>query len=212
MYCHNLTWLTHVTCKRALFCFCYHSSFNFMIYLKSVWINWLFVPNERQMWCQCSVMVMMMPIWGVMVFICRQSETARPRACHSLYNASTLLHTARSATHCTMTLHTTQLIITLHGDWLHCIVQQCVQTGRHTVLLSHSVQLLISLRCISLSTLLACHALFSFEQIFQQWFYTSNYTTLYVHSKTHTLVAMYCNTLALVLPCCETELQSILLN
>ena len=141
MYCHNLTWLTHVTCKRALFCFCYHSSFNFMIYLKSVWINWLFVPNERQMWCQCSVMVMMMPIWGVMVFICRQSETARPRACHSLYNASTLLHTARSATHCTMTLHTTQLIITLHGDWLHCIVQQCVQTGRHTVLLSHSVQL-----------------------------------------------------------------------
>ena len=101
------------------------------------------------------MVMMMMPISAVMVFICQQSETARPRACHSLCTAFTLLYMYNcKLPHCphttqcdTLQIYTSHYLLTKHTAlyivlfWSHCVAFPLCS------------MLLISLGSTSLSTL-----------------------------------------------------------
>ena len=97
-----------------------------------------------------SVIVMMMPISAVMVFICQQSETPRPRACHSLCTAFSLhtshrmmaLHTEVNTAHCTehTEIYFTGMHFTVHTACHSLFTFHCFCTVQFTALIL-SVQL-----------------------------------------------------------------------
>ena len=78
--CHSNPWLGESSCRYWFQEWCY---------IREPERYYVLIPVKGIVTMTKTVMVN----WAVMVFICRQSEPARPRACHSLRTAFTRRHT-----------------------------------------------------------------------------------------------------------------------
>ena len=135
-----------------------------------------------------SVIVMMMPISAVMVFICQQSETPRPRACHSLCTAFSLhtthrmmaLHTEVNTAHCTehTEIVSTGMHFTLHTACHSLFTLQWFCTVHFTALIL-SIQLLCTEKVTICTALLWSTAgYFAKLELRRRWTFASYWKTL----------------------------------